>query len=199
MLVRNISRASTSHRITLSEWAALPRDVEGELVDGLLVEEEMPTRRHELVVAWLVATLLQWARSRRMRVFGSEHRLAVGPRRGRKPDVSVESPRAASNFGASLTTSPPRIVVEVISPKPRDTRRDRIEKADDYGRFGVRWYWLVDPGVRTIEIFELGSNHRYVRALSAAEGKIRPPGCRGLVLDLDDLWSYAGASDSAQE
>ena len=36
--------------MTLGEWAELPEDEEGELVDGLLVEEEMEMPVHELIV-----------------------------------------------------------------------------------------------------------------------------------------------------
>jgi Uma2 family endonuclease len=176
----------------MAEWAALPDSIRGELVDGLLEEEEMPTRLHELVVGWFFNALWAWAVPRGGLVFGSEHKIAVTQRRGRKPDVSVELPAAADQeASASLTTVPPRIVVEVISPTLRDTRRDRIDKAREYARFGVRSYWLVDPAVRTLEIFVLGPDHRYVLAVSAGDGKVRPPACRGLVLDLDGLWSLA--------
>ena len=181
--------------MTVLQWAELPEDVGGELVNGELVEEEMPTRRHELAVAWLISALLAWAEPRGGRVFGSEHKLAIGARRGRKPDVSVELPGSpAEDSDASLTKSPPGIAIEVISPRPPDTRRDRLEKADDYARFGVRWYWLVDPAVRTLEIFELGPDRRYVRALSAGDGRVRPPGCPAFVLDLDRLWSYSSST-----
>ena len=40
--------------MTLAEWGDLDEDVEGELVDGILEEEEMPTWLHELIVAWFV-------------------------------------------------------------------------------------------------------------------------------------------------
>ena len=80
--------------MTLEEWAALDEDVEGELVDGMLEEEEMPTFLHELVVMWLAAALRSWARRRRGFVVGSKAKLAVGPRRGRKPDLSLFLPGA---------------------------------------------------------------------------------------------------------
>jgi Uma2 family endonuclease len=84
------------------------------------------------------------------------------------------------------------IAVEVITPTPRDTRRDRIDKAHEYARFGVRWYWLVDPAMGTLEIFELGTRGRYELAAAASAGRVRVPGCRGLVLDLDALWRKVG-------
>jgi Uma2 family endonuclease len=53
----------------------------------------------------------------------------------------------------------------------------------------VRYYWIVDPEQQTLEILELGSDGRYVRALAATGGKLPTvPGCEDLALDLDDLW-----------
>jgi Uma2 family endonuclease len=93
---------------------------------------------------------------------------------------------------------PPDIVVEVVSPSPRDERRDRIEKMDEYAAFGDRYYWILDPSLQSLEVFELLGG-RYARAARATEGRMDPvPGCRGLVIELDALWeelSRLGPSD----
>jgi Uma2 family endonuclease len=175
--------------MSLTEWAALPEDDEGELVDGRLVEEEGPEANHESIVAWLVVTLWSWAIPRGGFVFGSELKLAVRPRRGRKPDVSVYLPGSPAPRRRGIVEVAPGIVVEVISASPRDVRRDRIEKPDEYAAFGVRFYWIIDPSARTLEIFELGTDGRYARALGASQGTIAIPGCAYLTLDLDALWA----------
>ncbi len=46
--------------MSLVEWAALPEDEPGELVDGLLVEEEVSGYVHEVVVGWLIHMLRVW-------------------------------------------------------------------------------------------------------------------------------------------
>ena len=182
--------AARAYELTLEAWGDLPEDEPGELVDGRLEEEEMPTRVHEAVVTWLVYELLTWARPRGARVYGSELKLAVGPRRGRKPDINLFLAGTVRSRGdAPLQRHPPDLVIEVVSPRPSDGRRDRVEKPDDYARFGVRFYWIVDPHLRSIEVLERDEQGRYVRALAASAGTIAPPGLDGLTLDLDALWA----------
>lgn len=149
----------------------------------------MPDLVHELVVAWLVRHLGAWIVPRGGFVFGSEARFIVGPRRGRKPDVTAYLPGVRTLPRRGPVRVPPDIAVEVVSPTPRDGRRDRVEKAEEYARFGVRYYWIVDPEQRTIEILERGRDGRYVRALALLGGSTsKVPGCSGLTLDVEDLW-----------
>ena len=172
--------------MTVDEWAALPEDEGGELVDGRLVEEEVPDLTHEIVVRWLVVHLDRWAEAREAQVFGSGAKLAVAEDRGRMPDVTVFF--AGRRLPArGVVRVPPDIAVEVVSTAPSDVRRDRVEKLDDYAAFGVRWYWIVDPQIRTFEVWEL-TDGRYARVGVAATGAVSEiPGCEGLELDLDDL------------
>lgn len=184
------TRDATERRMmTLEEWANLPEDDGGELVDGCLVEEEVPDPAHEMIAAWLVTLFVNWLRGRGGFVFGSETKLKVSSRRGRKADIVVYLPGAAVPPRRGLLTSPPSILVEIVTPTPRDERRDRVEKMDEYAALGVPYYWLVDPALGSLEIFELTSDRRYARVLAATEGRLDVvPGCAELVIDLDELW-----------
>ena len=120
--------------------------------------------------------------------------------RGRKPDVAIylhpATRRPPARGGVRV---PPDIVVEVVSPSPRDERRDRIEKMDEYAMFGVSWYWIVDPTLQSLEIFEL-IDGRYARAARATEGQLEVvPGCTGLQLDLDGIWGRVSRLDAPQD
>ena len=173
--------------LSAEEWLAL--DEKGEWVDGLLVEEEVPDFTHEVTVSWLNGLLRNWLNGRGF-VAGSELKILTGKTRGRKPDLSVILPGSKAPPRSGPVREPPDILVEVITPTPRDERRDRIEKMTEYARFGVRYYWLVDPALSAFEIFERAPDGNYKKLVGVTAGKIDPvPGCASLVIDVDALWA----------
>lgn len=179
---------------TLEAWAELDEEERGEWVDGVLVEDEMPSAIHELIVAALIGALRDWARRSKAFVFGSGIKWRVTARRGRVPDVVVYFADAPRPERRGLVTTPPSLVVEVVTDNPRDERRDRIEKLGEYAAGGARFYWLVDPALRSLEILELGADGRYVHAAAITEGVMDAvPGCPGLRIDVDALWAELDA------
>lgn len=169
--------------LTVEAWVALDEDVEGELVDGQLVEEEVASWAHEIVVSSLIFTLRTWLIPRGGFVLGSETKLPISPTRGRKPDVLAYF---GTRTGPRLPA--PDIVIEVITATPRDRQRDRIDKKHDYATLGVGQYWIVDPEARTLEVLVRQPDGRFLEALAVAAGTHDIPGCSGLRLDLDALW-----------
>jgi Uma2 family endonuclease len=186
-------------KLSRSEWAALPSDEPGELVDGALVEEEMADYVHAFVVAWIITMVGGWAFPRDAWVAASDARFGVSEDRGRKPDATVYLPDAPRPPARGLVTVPPSIAIEVVSPTPRDARRDRVEKLGDYAGFGVAYYWIVDPQLRTFDVLELGEDGRYVHALAVTGGQVEVPGCDGLTLDLDELWRRVDALPASDD
>jgi len=181
--------AERGHALTLEEWLARGEDDPGEWVDGRLKEEEVPDPIHELAAGWLLTLITNWLKGRDGFVFGSEVKLIVAEGRGRKSDLSVYLPGGSRPPKRGALVSPPDIVVEVVTPTPRDERRDRVEKMAEYEAFGVRWYWLLDPALGSLEIFERGADGRYAKWVGATGGIIEAPGCQGLIVNLDELWA----------
>jgi Uma2 family endonuclease len=175
--------------LSIEEWSELPEDSPGEFVEGYLAEEEVPDPIHGLAVSWLIALFRAWLGPGNGFVFDSDVKFIVHASRGRKPDVSVYFPTRPPPPRRGPLREPPDVMVEVVSPSPRDERRDRVDKMDEYAAFGVSFYWLIDPALGSLEIFELQGS-RFVRVVAMTEGRLDGvPGCKGLILDLDALWT----------
>ena len=72
----------------------------------------------------------------------------------------------------------PDLVVEVASP--RSARYDRTTKLGWYRNYGVREYWLVDPGRRSILVLDLGTSGRRAMRRSAGNRVVRSEVLPGL-------------------
>lgn len=189
MSQRTLAESPAASELSLDEWFALPEDEPGELVNGHLEEEEVPDYLHELLVMLLGKLLSIWIPHGGL-VAGSDAKFAVSSGRGRKPDLTVYLPGSRRPPARGLIRVPPDIAVEIVSPMPRDGRRDRVEKMADYAAFGVTWYWLLDPQLRSLEVLELDVQGRYLHVLGASSGTLEKiPGCEGLTIDLDALWA----------
>ena len=53
----------------------------------------------------------------------------------------------------------PDLAVEILSPST--SKKDLNEKFALYERSGLREYWVVDPGNRSVEVWRLGADGRY--------------------------------------
>jgi Uma2 family endonuclease len=48
-----------------------------------------------------------------------------------------------------ILSTPPLLVVEVVSPGDKNTERDYVTKEAEYSEFGIREYWTADRGSQT--------------------------------------------------
>jgi Uma2 family endonuclease len=187
--IHEIGSAPAGRALSVEEWLAFDDDEEGELVEGRLEEEEVPDAIHELSVSWLIRVLGTWLQGRGF-VFGSDLKLLVGEKTGRKPDLVVLLPGAPAPPRRGPLVEPPDILIEVVSPSPRDERRDRVQKMAEYAKFGVRYYWLVDPALGSFEIFERTAAGHYAQIVAVTSGVVDSvPGCTGLTINVDALWT----------
>ena len=178
--------------VTWDEFAALPEGDRRELIDGELVEIEMPTRIHEYIVAALAYFLHGWVRARRAgMVVASGYRLRVSDKRGVMPDLQFyrhDNPAGREERG--VESGRPDLAVEVISPTGR--RYDRVTKLGYYASLGVPEYWIVDPEARTLERLVLRDGGYLIAESLAGDDTFRPASFPELEIPLAELWTPPG-------
>jgi Uma2 family endonuclease len=123
-----------------------------EFTDGVIEVLPMPTRDHQVILAFLYEVLLLLLRPRAGKVLFAPLRLQVRPGKFREPDVlalqDARDPRNQNEYwlGADL-------VIEIVSPdRPA---RDTEEKPLDYAEAGISEYWIVNPLTETITVLVL--------------------------------------------
>lgn len=185
--------ARPSSRYTWEDYVRLPDDDRRELIDGELVEGEMPTNLHEHIVAMLIHYLLAWVLPRRAGVvFASGFRVRVSPRRGVMPDVQYfRAGNPASHAEQGVESGRPDIAVEVISPS--SAGRDRVTKLDYYASIGVPEYWIVHPEDRTFERLVLSDGKYRIDAALRDDATFHHPEMEGLEIPLATLWTLPEA------
>ncbi len=173
---------------TWSDFVELEENDLRELLDGQLVEIEVPTWTHERIVATLILALGQWSREKNAgHVIGSGYKVRIDDQRGAMPDVQFY---ARGNLPVDqekgLERGRPDLAVEVISPTSRS--KDSVRKLHDYASIGVPEYWLIDAEARTLERLVLRDEvYSIVEALEG-DAVFRPDGFEGLKIVLSELW-----------
>lgn len=126
-----------------------------ELSNGRLEVLPVPTQLHQLIMLYFFKLLEGFAAAHApgmVLVSGMRVRLRKG--KYRDPDVFYMKAEHAYRRhekhwdGADL-------VMEVVSPDPKDRRRDLVVKRREYARAGIPEYWIIDPEERCILVLTL--------------------------------------------
>jgi len=171
------------------DFVALDDDDRRELIDGELVEVEVPTDVHEYIVTRIGAALTVWSDAGHGgRVLASGYKVRISERRGVVPDLQFyrAGNESSRQHQVGLVTGRPDMVVEIVSPSSR--RYDRVTKLRYYAERGVPEYWLVDPQAKTLERLVLRDGVFSIADSLADEETFRPPSFEGLEIPLAKLW-----------
>jgi Uma2 family endonuclease len=143
-------------------------DGDREYVDGHIVERNLGEIDHGDI-----QTASAYSIRRRYPNYWAavEIRTRVSATRFRIPDVTIV---AGPKPEGRVITSPPLVVVEVLSPD--DRAGDMQEKIDDYLTFGIPCVWVVNPKTRRGYIHTpSGSRECSDGILRSSDGSIEVP------------------------
>ena len=184
---------------TYADLEALPSNVTGEIVFGVLYAMPRPAPRHGLAANRLSGVITNpfdlgeggpggW-------IFLVEPELHLGPHVV-VPDLAGWKRERLTPFPeAAYIETPPDWLCEVLSPST--AKLDRTDKLTVYAEFGVGHCWYVDPLARTLEVFALtGGKWQLAAAFKDNDVVVAPPfQVHGFALGL--LWPPDAAAQSS--
>jgi Uma2 family endonuclease len=173
---------------TWDDFIALDDGDRRELIDGDLLEIDVPPLQHAHISALLIFFLTGWARSgNASRVLASGYKVRITSRRGVMPDVQLyRRGNLPVKQSKGLEKGRPDLAVEVISPSSRGF--DRVKKLRWYASIGVPEYWIVDPEAHTLERLVLDGKRYVIEESLSDDDVFEPASFEGLRVPLAELW-----------
>lgn len=130
-------------RMSADDYLTLGENAERyELIDGVVCMSPSPSYRHQKIITEVAGQIRNHLMNNPVGEVAVEADVRFSDKLVYRPDVIFLTAAKAVRCPMQVTEVPD-VVVEVVSPDSR--RLDRQTKKDDYERFGVGEYWIIDP------------------------------------------------------
>jgi Uma2 family endonuclease len=166
----------TTKRYTLSDLEHVVQpwdDTRYEIIAGELFVSTQPSIKHQYTAHKVELSLGTWVEQGGTGMVLPAPGLIFAEDDNVAPDVvwlSLERLRAV-RWDDDKLHGPPELVVEILSPGPKNERRDRDVKPRLYSRRGVDEYWILDPQLRRAEVYRRDPDDPATLRLAAALGQ----------------------------
>ena len=174
--------------LTYEDYCQLPDDRNRyEIIDGVLYVSPAPSEKHQRSVGGLYEQVGPHVRRNGLgRMYVAPLDIVFANNSVVQPDLVFISRERLEILTEANVQGAPDLAVEVLSPSTRSY--DLRQKWEAYARFGVRYYWLVDPVAQTIEAYELLGDGYELVASGVGSSTFRAPPFPDLAIDLSLLW-----------
>lgn len=184
---------STELRFTIHDLELLPENGSRyEVIDGELYVTTQPHWRHQYACDGALVALRTWSEESGAGLALAAPGVIFAEDEAVAPDVVWISRERAERvlWDDGKLHAAPDLVVEVLSPGPKNEERDRDVKLVLYSRRGVREYWIVDWREMTVQVYRREQAALRLVATLTAEDTVTSPLLPGFV------WPIAGLCPS---
>lgn len=170
-----------------------------ELINGEVILSAAPAPQHQIAHTRLLRYIPNVAFDNEIgEAYSAPSDIVLGDKNVVQPDIFYVSNKNTSFHLApnNQWTGAPDLCVEILSPT--SGKRDRDEKFKLYEKFKVSEYWIVDPYLKTIEIYQL-SNDQYMRfAVYDDKDTLTSSLLTDLSIDLSKVFAYPTPDELAE-
>lgn len=176
-------------RFTYEDYLKTPDDIRYELIEGELIMTPSPVPYHQRIVMNIGFKMEEFVKKNRIgKVFIAPCDVYLDNENVLQPDILFISNERANIIGEKNIQGAPDLVVEILSEN--SAYNDLIRKKKLYARFGVKEYWIVDPELKTLDIYTLKSNE-FVPDRSFSENQILESSLLGgLKINLSEVFAF---------
>ena len=103
-----------------------------------------------------------------------------------QPDILFIHKKREKIIGKTKIEGSPDIVIEILSPST--AYYDLRKKFRIYEKFGVKEYWIVDPELKRIEVYENENSKYKIFSEAENEGSVSSAVLKGFEVELTELF-----------
>ena len=191
--ITDLSQLDLSKQYTYADYLTWQIKERIELIMGKIFNmSPAPKAQHQYMSGIVFTAISVHLKKNKCKVFAApfDVRLPIKNHRGEpntvvQPDICVIcDPGKIDRYGCNGT---PDLIVEIVSDS--SVKRDLHEKYDLYEQCGVAEYWIVHPNDKTLSVFLLNEQGKYVPSKPLTYGDIVQSAILpGLQLDLDEVF-----------
>ncbi len=139
---------------TYEDYLETPDDKRYELIKGELIMTPAPKPYHQWISENIQFELGKFVRQKKMgKVFDSPCDVYFDNENVLQPDILFIAKERLGIIGEKNIHGAPDLVIEILSEST--AYRDLVQKKKIYAKFGVKEYWIVDPGEKNVELHVL--------------------------------------------
>lgn len=159
-----------------------------EILEGVLYVTPSPTTKHQRISRNLEFLLFDFVRKHELgEIFYAPLDVIFSHISIAQPDLIFVSKEREDILTEKNIRGAPDLVVEILSPSTAE--RDRFLKAQLYARYGVDYYWVLNPETKTMEEYRREGGIFELEGCYQGDTKVTPVLFPGLNLDLREVWA----------
>ena len=176
-----------AQKLTWDDIKDMPEDAgRTEIVDGELVLSPTPTTRHQEICTLLGVEIVGFVKDRGLGpMFSCPMHVILALHAHYEPDLCFIRKNRLSIIKERFIDGPPDLAIEVISESNRT--HDTVVKFNDYARYGIEEYWLVDPREEEISSWFLSGGEYELLGRAGRGERVTTRVFDGLDLDPADV------------
>ena len=138
-------------RYTYDDYLKTPDDRRYELIEGELYMTPSPITNHQRISRKIEFLLEKFVTENELgEIFDAPYDVYFDDENVVQPDILFISKDRLNIIGDKNLQGAPDLVIEILSES--NAYRDLIQKKKLYSKFGVKEYWIVVPGEKTIDV-----------------------------------------------
>lgn len=176
-------------RYTYDDYLKIPDDERYELIEGELLMTPSPVPYHQWISKNIEFELEKFVREKNLgKVFDAPCDVYLDEENVIQPDILFISKERLNIITDKNIRGAPDLVIEILSEAT--AYRDLVKKKRLYAKHGVKEYWIVDPGEKTVEIYSLKEGVFVITQSYTEKDVLKSPMLLGLEINLTKVFEF---------